>query len=131
MSNWRILPSGGVQFHVEIPFGCEAEVCLPEQEPVVLRAGSYDWTLQTKRDYCRRYRPDTPLETLLADPEAEQILEELLPQFLYETDEADAEAMSKSILDAKTRASIFRMPTENYDLVIERICKLRISLTEN
>ena len=72
-----------------------------------------------------------PERNISTDPEAEQILEELLPQFLYETDEADAEAMSKSILDAKTRASIFRMPTENYDLAIERICKLRISLTEN
>ena len=40
VSNWNIQPDGSLCFHIEIPFNCEAEVLLPEQEPKLLHAGS-------------------------------------------------------------------------------------------
>jgi alpha-L-rhamnosidase len=82
VSNWEICQDGKLKFHIEIPFRCTAEVCLPEREPMQLDAGSYDFTIETQRDYRALYTPDTPLGELVKDPRAVEIIERNIPKLL-------------------------------------------------
>ena len=82
VSNWEICEDGSVKYYLEIPFGCEAEVCLPEQEMKVLGTGCYEFHLYTKRDYRALYTAETPLERLIQDPRAVEILDRNIPGLL-------------------------------------------------
>ena len=124
VSEWEILPDGMLQFHLEVPFGCEAEICLPEQASFTVTAGNYDYTIRTEKDYCCLYHGDTPIRTLLEDERAVAILDQLLPGTAQGVDRSDAEAMSKSLNDMRYRAEIFRAPTQQFDQAIEAISKL-------
>ena len=121
ISRWRILADGSLCFHVEVPFGCEAELCLPEQDMQVLTAGAYDFTIHTQRDYRALYSATTPMERLLADPRAMAVLQNYLPGTAQTLNRSDAEDMSKSLLDVRARLALFRQPTENVDRAIEAI----------
>lgn len=126
VSQWEIKKNGVLSFHVEIPFGCEAEVVLPEQEAKVLPAGSYDFEIMTKRDYLALYSGTTPVERLLDNPKAVEILDKYLPGYIASIDRNDLEAMNKSIVDQRTRAMLFRQPTESYEKAIEEISKIHV-----
>ncbi len=120
VSEWKIRPDGGVDFHMEIPFGCTAEIALPEQKPFTVSAGTYDYSIRTQRDYCALYDENTPMERLLQDEHAVTLLGPLA-----KVDRSDPEAMSKSLADARKRAVLFRAPTDGIDKIIEEIKKLR------
>lgn len=124
VSNWRIEEDGSLTFHIEIPFGCEAEVCLPEQEMRLLAAGNYDFRILTDKEYRVLYTADTSYERLFADERAVEILKKYVPDVYEGTDRRDAEAMSKSLQDSRVRASLFRMPTEPFDEAIKEICRI-------
>ena len=124
VSNWNIQPDGSLCFHIEIPFDCEAEVLLPEQEPKLLHAGSYDFHIRPKRDYLALYSAFTPYERLLADERAVGVLNRYVPEIVSGTDRNDPEAMSKCLNDSKFRAALFRMPTEQFDNAIREIGKI-------
>lgn len=126
VSRWEIKQDGGVRFHFEIPFNCEAEVVLPEQDKMYLTAGSYDFEIKTKRDYLALYSGDTPIERLLEDSRAVDVLKRYLPEVEPATDRNDLEAMSKSLNDMRKRAALFRMPTDAFDRAIEEICKIHV-----
>ena len=121
VSNWRIEADGKLYFHVEIPFGCDAEVCLPEQEAKFLTTGSYDFTIETKRNYRSLYSATTSYERLFADDRAVEVLKKHVPEIYYGTDRKDREAMSKSLADSRFRAMLFRQPYEQYDRAIAEI----------
>ena len=125
VSNWEIREDGRIQLHFEIPFGCEAEICLPEQEPFLVTAGSYDYTIQTEKDYRCLYHAETPVRTLLEDDRAVAILDRYLPGTVQSIDRSDAEAMSKSLNQMRYRAALFRAPTEAHDRVIEMISLMK------
>ena len=125
VSEWEILPDGMLRFHFEVPFGCEAEISLPEQECFIVTAGCYDYTIRTEKDYRCLYHGDTPIRALLEDERAVAILDRLLPGTVQSVDRSDAEAMSKSLNDMRYRAELFRAPTAQYDKAIEEISKLR------
>ena len=125
VSNWEIEPDGSLRFHIEIPFDCEAEVLLPEQSPRLLAAGSYDFTVWTKRDYRALYSAFTPYERLLADERAVSVLNRHVPEIVSATDRSDPEAMSKCLNDSKFRAALFRMPTGPFDEAIREIGEIR------
>ena len=124
-SSWRINRDGSIYFRFEIPFGCEAEICLPEQEAIKQCAGVYEYTIHTKRDYRALYREDTPLERLLDDQRAVEILDRLLPGMVPATNRADAEAMSKSLADLRYKAALFHLPTDAYDRAISEIANIK------
>lgn len=86
VSNWKIEDDGAVRFHFEIPFGCRAELCLPEQEPRWVSAGVYDFRIRTKRDYRSRFTPETPVEQLLEDPRAVEIVDRCIPGLAKDID---------------------------------------------
>ena len=125
VSNWEIREDGRIQLHFEIPFGCEAEICLPEQEPFLVTAGSYDYTIQTEKDYRCLYHAETPVRTLLEDDRAVEILNRCLPGTVPGIDRSDAETMSKSLNQMRYRAELFRFPTDAYARAIREISALK------
>lgn len=79
--NTRINEDGTLDIHIEIPFGCEAEVVLPRSGKAAetLPAGSYDFHYQPEADYRKPFDGHTPLVTLVANQEALDILFKLVP----------------------------------------------------
>ena len=125
VSNWKICEDGMLSFHIEIPFGCEAELQLPEQAPQLLTAGCYDFLIHTERDYRALYSSDTPYERLFEDQRAVAVLKQYVPEIWYGTDRKDREAMSKCLNDSKFRAALFRQPTEGFEKAIQEISAIR------
>lgn len=77
----RLHPDGMLDVHVEIPFGCEAEVTLPRSDakPQTLLAGKYDFHYMPTRDYRYPFDGYTPLSKLGASAQAMEILRRLAP----------------------------------------------------
>ena len=125
VSNWHIQDDGCLRFHIEIPFGCEAEVFLPEQERKLLVAGSHDFIIPTQKDYRALYSASTPYERLFEDDRAVEVLKRYVPEVWFGTDRKDTEAMSKCLNDSKLQAVFFGAPTKNYDMAIAEICSIR------
>ena len=82
--NWKIHPDGRFEVHVEVPFGCTAQVTLPfsEKAPFSLGAGHYDELYTPTRDLRFPYTLDTRLSALAGDQQAQAILGQDLPQLL-------------------------------------------------
>lgn len=125
VSNWTIGDDGHPVFHIEIPFDCTAEVLLPEQELMILETGSYDFSIQTKRDYLAIYDQNTPMERLIADKRAVDVLESYLPGVAEATNLNDIEALSRTLADMRYRAVLFRTSTDAIDAAITAVSKIR------
>lgn len=86
VSNWAFDADGSLHIHAEVPFGCTAEVVLPEYEasaaqtPLLLTAGSYDWHYMPRRDYRKIYGEECLLGDLFRNEEAAGILLAAAPQ---------------------------------------------------
>lgn len=128
VSNWDIRADGSLHFHIEVPFGCEADLRLPEQEPVTVASGSYDYIVRTERDYRSPYDEHTSLETLFADPRALRVLKEDAPEIVEATDPEDKEAMSKGLNLTQYRYRLFRVPTTTVDRAIEDLKEIKEEL---
>lgn len=125
VSNWEVLPSGELSFHIEVPFGCTAEVRLPEQEPVEVGAGSYDYVVRTERDYRCIYTGDTQFEQMLDDDRAVAVLDECLPGI---TDYArGGEENATSTLEDLRAASYMHVPGEAIDAAEAKLGELRMA----
>jgi len=125
VSNWRIEKDGSLKFHIEVPFGCEAEVILPETERLTLSTGSYDFTIRTKKDYRALYSGATPLERLFEDERAVEVLKKHVPEIGCAADRSNIESMSKSLLDFKSQAALLGGSGDRYDRAIAEICTIR------
>ncbi len=123
-SSWRIRPDGSIGFHFVVPFGCTAQVVLPERESFDVAAGTWDYVVRPHRDYLAPYGADTPAEVLLKDERAVQAVEDVLPGALTSISADDVEALSKSLADMRLRAAIFRQPTDKYDEAIAAVCAI-------
>lgn len=121
VSNWNINEDGSISFHIEVPFGCIAEVCLPEQEVITVEAGSYDYTVRTTQNYRSLYKVTTRFETLLKDERAVEVLNECMPGFVDSLDRNDREAMTRSLENELVQAAVFRQPDEHIRKAIEGI----------
>lgn len=128
VSEWRIEKNGSLSFHIEIPFGCEAEIVLPEQPTLTVHAGVYDYVIKTKRDYLAPYDGDTAVEWLLEDSAAVEAIERSLPGWSAGVNRADAEAMSQTLNDARARAARFRTSTQAIDQAIEALQAVHIQV---
>ncbi|MCD8045339.1 MAG: family 78 glycoside hydrolase catalytic domain [Clostridiales bacterium] len=94
-SEWEIREDGTLWMKVEVPFGCEAEVVLPDcggenrtmnagdriarNGNMILPAGMYEFSYTPTRDYRFPYGPDTRIAQLAGDERAMEILREELP----------------------------------------------------
>jgi len=126
VSQWKINNDGKLIFNFEIPFGCEAEIILPEQETKYLTAGNYNFVIETKRDYLAPYSGETPIERLLNDPMSLSVLDEYLTDAIKAIDRNDMEDMSKSLSDMRNRTQLFRLPADAYDKAIKEIEKIKV-----
>lgn len=79
--NTRIMKTGTLSVHIEVPFGARAFVTLPEsgKEEFILTAGTYDYEYEPVRDYRKVLSEGTTLHDLKAFPEALEILQKQLP----------------------------------------------------
>ncbi len=79
--NWNICEDGQVSVHIEVPFGCTAEVTLPRsgQDSFTLNAGSYDYQYVPTQDYCALYTMETRLSACADNDAAKAILMEEAP----------------------------------------------------
>lgn len=77
---WELLPDGRIAYACTVPFGCEAEVSLPNGSEHTLTAGSYEWIVTAKAG-----RKDFTVRSLVADiwqdEEARALLLEAIPLF--------------------------------------------------
>lgn len=80
--NWRLTGEGNVWVHLEVPFGCRAEVTLPESETDAfeLEAGIYEYEYKPVHDYRQKYFETSPIKDVFADEEAKTILLKYVPQ---------------------------------------------------
>ncbi len=76
VSSWRIEKNGEISLHIEVPFGCTAEVTLPRsgKESFTLSAGSYDYRYMPERDFRCLYTMESRLAALRDDEAAKAIL---------------------------------------------------------
>ena len=74
--SWRIGRDGKLSLHLEVPFGCTAQVTLPRsgKESFTVNCGSYDYCYMPTEDYRALYHMDTRLAALEGDEAAMQIL---------------------------------------------------------
>ena len=81
VSNTTINSDGTVSVHIEIPFGCEAEVTLPRSGKAAqtLSAGSYDFTYTPEKDFRKPFDETTPIVKLAENEQALGILFGLVP----------------------------------------------------
>lgn len=81
VSNTNINNDGTVSVHIEIPFGCEAEVSLPRSGKAseVLPAGIYDFTYTPEKDFRKPFDEHTPIVKLAENEQALGILFGLVP----------------------------------------------------
>ena len=90
--NWKIEENGMFNLHCEIPFGCEAEVVLPQRkERKILLSGSYDFTYMPDKDYRNIYNSQTKLFEVAEDREVMEILKESMPSVYRIIQENDIE----------------------------------------
>ena len=82
-------------------------------------------SISADKDYRALYSADTPYERLFADERAVEILKKYVPEIYYGTNRKDQEAMNKCLNDSKTRAALFRNPTENFDKAIGELRDIR------
>ncbi len=82
--SWKIREDGRVEFALQIPFGCTAQVTLPRsgKPAFMLDAGNYCYRYQPTEDFRSLYHWDTRLSKLAQDERAQAILAEQLPQLL-------------------------------------------------
>ena len=121
MSNWTILDDGSLSFHIEVPFGCTAEVCLPEQEPFTVEAGVYDYTVRPEKNYRALYSAKTRFEDLVKDERAVAVLNECMPGFVESLDRTDNESVTRSLESELVRTTIFRQPNDHIQKAIAGI----------
>jgi alpha-L-rhamnosidase len=79
--NTNVNGDGTLTVHIEIPFGCQAEVTLPGsgRGEELLSAGSYDFTYEPERDYRKPFDEHTMIVDLAENQEALGILFSLVP----------------------------------------------------
>ena len=121
VSNWAIREDGSLSFHIEVPFGCTAEVCLPEQVPFVVETGVYDYTVRPEKNYRALYSAKTRFEDLVKDERAVAVLNECMPGFVESLDRTDNESMTRSLESELVRTTIFRQPNDHIQKAIAGI----------
>ncbi len=121
VSNWRIDRDGTFSLSVEVPFGCEAEVTLPEcdgknvqvsgdgcpegsisgEGKVTLTSGRYRFSYKPLKDFRIRYNENTRLAEAADDREALAILKEDLPAAYGIIESRDKENMNYTFGELK------------------------------
>lgn len=125
VSEWKIDNNGIFHLHVEIPFGCEAQVQLPRSggRKEQLFAGSYDFSYQPDQDFRKIYDENTRLSQIAKDSEVLDILKEDLPAAYQMVMSRNPEHMERSLNELKDLFFMGITP-EAADKAIKKISSL-------
>lgn len=125
--NTRINDDGTLNIHVEIPFGCEAQVILPRsgQEAQTLPAGCYDFHYMPECDYRKPFDEHTPLATLAECPAALDILFQLVPAIGGMAQSGDPEFGYDGLV-AFHNMGFLPVEPEKLKQAIDKICELTV-----
>lgn len=127
LGNARINRDGTLAVHIEIPFGCEAQVTLPRsgKAPETLPAGAYDFRYQPTKDYRKPFDGKTPLVTLSEHQEVLDVLFGLVPAIASIAKSGDPEHAYGGLEDLRKMIFIPFEP-EKLEQAIEQISNLVI-----
>ncbi|MCD8231170.1 MAG: glycoside hydrolase family 78 protein [Clostridiales bacterium] len=144
VSNWKIADDGAFSMEVEVPFGCEAEIVLPDCDgkdvvmngdlgedgsisgagSITVPAGRYTFSYRPLKDYRRVYDETTTLAEVAEDEEVLEILKEDLPQIYGTILDNNMERMVASFADLYQMGFMGFTP-EQVDRATKRIYAIR------
>ncbi|MBR4394764.1 MAG: hypothetical protein IKT07_12200, partial [Oscillospiraceae bacterium] len=129
VSNTSLNADGTVTVHVEIPFGCEAELALPRsgREPESLSAGVYDFTYMPTKDYRSPFDENTMISLLGENEQALGILFSLVPPIGGMAKGKDPE-FGYSTLAEFRHMSFLPFDPEKLEEAIEKISDLTVEV---
>lgn len=122
---WAIGEDGIVTVHIEVPFGCEAEIVLPGSDMghMKLACGSYDYSYEPTQDFRCIYDGDTLLETFSKDAEVMALLESEMPLAARFIRMGDKEKLSWS-LNRLMQMTFMGFREEQVKGVIDKVSKM-------
>jgi len=124
VSNWRILADGQLSVHLEIPFGCTAQVTLPRsgKDAFELTAGCYDYHYIPSADYRAVYTMNTRLSALADDDTAKAVLLEEAPALFGSL--MDNNEFASQTFRQLTQAFFLGMNQEKIEKLVGRLSQL-------
>jgi alpha-L-rhamnosidase len=144
-SGWDLGEAGEcVTINVNVPFGAEAEIYLPDADideinaggygcaaiksgshvRLTAPAGSYMFRYRPAKNYALRYSHETPLAELLASPEARQALADVFPHLPGAGD--GRMPYSIASMDPGMQNMVFG--TSDFTALDERLAKIRVPI---
>ena len=69
---------------VIIPYGCEAEIILPNKMRYIVKGGKYTYKCSLNKNISNPYSIDTPIIDIMKNNEGKKLIKELLPK-IYES----------------------------------------------
>ena len=106
---------------VIIPFGCEAEIILPNGKIYYIKHGKYNYECNINRNIFSPFSLDTPIIDIIKNIEGNKLLKELLPKIYEESIKNNEEFNAKSIRDINILSKF------NYSLEIIQKCNYLLS----
>ena len=125
--SFKILSSGKLKVHVEIPFDCTAELILPDHSggAMTLEAGSYDFEYMPEKDYVHPYGWDTTLRRLGQDERAVAVLAKYAPPLAGMAQDPSAE-FGLETLEAVSYLWFIPVTSEQFQKTAEELGKLAV-----
>lgn len=129
VSNWSIEADGTFKVHIEIPFGCEAEVELPgyPQGKQVWAAGCYDFTYKPEQDLRKPYHERTTLSRIAQDANAMAVLGKYAPAIAGIAASGDPEMWANTLEDILQMGYLPFEP-EKMKEAIQEICEIQVAV---
>ncbi len=124
--SWRICPDGKLEVHIEVPFGCCAQVTLPRsgKESFSLAPGSYDYSYMPEKDYRSLYTIDSRLGELADNEEAKGILLQEAPALFGVLMEGNREFTTQSFRQL-SGAFFLGMNPQKIETLVGRLAELK------
>ena len=80
---WSLSEDGKINVHVEVPYGCTANLILPGRDEELIAGGKYDFDYFAEKNPLKIYDRDTLLGEIVKDEKAADILNRLVPQAIF------------------------------------------------
>lgn len=127
--NWKIQQNGMMKVFVEIPFGCEAQVALPEYPDgkMLLATGSYEFLYQPQKDLRKAYSQDTTLRRLSGDLQAMEIFRKYTPALAGIAEFGDMEIRENSLKELQ-KITYLPFDPKQLEKAIKEICELKCEI---
>lgn len=129
---WSICGDGQVAIHIEVPFGCTAEITLPRsgKKPFTVGAGSYDYHYIPSEDFRTCYTLETRLSACAGDDAAEAILRENAPALFGLLAENNREFTTQTFRELGN-AFFLGMNPEKVEQLVDQLSQLKASSEES